>query len=412
MNVFLFIFLLVVTILFYMLEISFASFSRIALAGLLDGGASDRVTEIDLVANYEKILHTLRSVAFLLQLGLFIFSFLLLEQALPNPFHRIILLLLGFLMLFNFFLYVFSFSFKDSVLRNLLFLIPVAWFLFFPFHLISFSLVNEKPIDKEAEDEDLSDKELEVFFEEGAKEGVLETEDKEMIESVIEFGDTRVKEIITPRVDMIYVEVSSSLDQLVETINRTKRSRYPVIVDRIDNIEGVILAKDVFNYWHKDGHRDFNIRKIMRKAFFVPDTMRIIDLLKELQKSMQKFAIVVDEFGGISGLVTMEDIIEELVGDIHDEYDTDPKQIVEEMDYFIVKGDTDIFELGERLGVDLEGDEDYQTVAGLVSFKLGKIPDESDSVVIENYSFQVLEVEKNRVIKVKISKKNDSPELE
>jgi CBS domain containing-hemolysin-like protein len=136
----------------------------------------------------------------------------------------------------------------------------------------------------------------------------------------------------------------------------------------------------------------------------VPETMRIFELLKELQRSKQKFAIVVDEFGGITGVVTMEDIIEEIVGEIHDEYDTDTEQIVEEKDYLVVKGDTDISELSDRLEVKLEEDEDYQTVAGLMSYKLGRIPGKKDTITIENYIFEVIDMEKNRVKKVKITK--------
>lgn len=402
MNIFIFISLLLITIVFYMLEISFGSFSRISLAGFLEDQDNNGTKRFDYVEKYRVIQNALRGFAFLLQLGLFICSYLLLETVITKPVERLAILIISFLLLFNLLLYTISFSYKEGILKRLIFLTPVAWFFFYPVNAVSFGFIKEKPEEKEAEDDDPSDKELEVFFEEGTKEGVLEKEDQEMIESVIEFGDTRVKEIITPRVDMTYVDISVSLDDLVEIINKSKRSRYPVISERIDNIEGVILAKDVFDYWNHNAS-DFSVSKILRKGFFVPESMRVFELLKELQKSKQKFAIVVDEFGGISGMVTMEDIIEEIVGEIHDEYDVDTEQIVEEKDCLIVKGDTDAFELGERLNVDLEEDEDYQTVAGLISYKLGKIPDKSDKVVIENYTLEVLEIDKNRVKKVKIT---------
>jgi CBS domain containing-hemolysin-like protein len=350
------------------------------------------------------LLYSLAGLSFCLQMSLFIFAFTLLKDVIIGFAERLVLLIVAFLILFNFLLYTFSFSKKEKILKSFLFLSRIAWIIFYPFHLI-FSIFIKKEPEEEMDDEeyDLSEKELEVFFEEGAKEGVLEKEDKEMIESVLEFGDTLVKEIITPRVDMIYVSMDTGLTELVEIINKHKRSRYPVISGRIDNVEGIILSKDIFNYWNHN-EQDFQIKKILRKAFFIPETMRILELLKEMQKSKQKFAIVVDEFGGISGVVTMEDIIEEIVGEIHDEYDEDKQQIIEEKDYLVVKGDTDIFELSDRLKVDLEEDEDYQTVAGLMSYKLGKIPDKMDKVDIENYSFEVLEMEKNRVKKVKIVK--------
>lgn len=406
MNLFAFSVLFVITILFYMLEVSFKSFSRIALAGFLNGLENERIKAFDFVQKYETMMNALRGLAFFLQLILFSFAFVLLEQLLPGPVERMLLLISVFLFLFNFLLYTFAFSKKEGILKRLIFLTPVAWVFFYPLNLV-FSLFEKKDPEekeKESEPEETNVKELEVFFEEGTKEGVLETEDKEMLESIIEFGDTLVKEIITPRVDMTYVDIDVTLDDLVEVINHTKKSRYPVIAGRIDNIEGVILAKDIFNYWKNNGNT-FHIKKVLRKAFFVPETMRIFELLKELQKSKQKFAIVVDEFGGISGVVTMEDIIEEIVGEIHDEYDEDTEQITEEKDYLVVKGDTDISELEDRLKVELEEDEDYQTVAGLMSFKLGKIPDKADSITIEGYTFEVMDMDKNRVKKVKIIQK-------
>lgn len=390
-----------------MLEVSFKSFSRISLAGFLDDIENEKIKAFDFVDKHEMMLNALRGFTFFLQLGLFTSAFILLKQLIAGPTERVVLLIFSFLFLFNFLLYTISFSNKEGILKRLIFLAPIAWGFFYPVNLVFSFFIKRNPEEKENETDDLSEKELEVFFEESTKEGVLEKVDKEMIESVIEFRDTLVKEIITPRVDMIYVDIEAELDELVQIINEKKKSRYPVISGRIDNIEGIILSKDVFDYWNNNGNgKEFHIRKILRKAFFVPETMRIFELLKELQKSKIKFAIVSDEFGGVSGVVTMEDIIEEIVGEIHDEYDEDTEQIVEEKDYLIVKGDTDISELSNTLEIKLEEDEDYQTVAGFMSYKLGKIPDKTDTITFEGYTFEVVEVEKNRVIKVKIIKKD------
>jgi CBS domain containing-hemolysin-like protein len=356
------------TILSYIFEISFKSFSKISLAGFLNDLNNDKTNKFDFVQKYEMFLNSIRAFSFFLQLILFIYSFFVLENLIPNPINRIILLILTFLFLFNFLLYITAYFNKESILKKLILLYQIPWLFFYPANIIFSSLIKKNPENRENDQDDISEKELEIFFEESTKEGVLEKEDKEMIESVIDFSDTLVKEIMTPRVDMIYVNINTNLNELVKTINRNKKSRYPVISDRIDNIEGIILSKDVFNYLHK---KDFNINKILRPAFFIPETMRIFELLKELQKSKQKFAIVVDEFGGISGVVTMEDIIEEIVGEIKDEYDEDIEQIVKEKDYFIVKGDTDIDALQDKLNIKIDEDEDYQTVAGLISFKLG-----------------------------------------
>jgi CBS domain containing-hemolysin-like protein len=393
--------ILIFTVVYYFLEASFKSFSRISLAGFLEDFNNQRIKKFDFVGKYDTVLNAFSAFSFFLQLTLFIYSFFLLENLLFDPKYRILILIVSFLFVFNFLLHTISYFNKEAIIKKLIFLYPLPWFFFYPANLI-FSFFGEKnSVKKENDQDDLSEKELEVFIEESTKEGVIEKEDTEMITSIIEFGDTLVKEIMTPRVDMIYVPIDISINNLVKLINTKKKSRYPVISNRVDNIEGIILSKDVFSYINK---KDFHIKKILRKAFFIPETMRILELLKELQKSKQKFAIVVDEFGGVSGVVTMEDIIEEIVGEIQDEYDEDVTQIVREKDYFIVNGDTDIVELVETLKIKIDEDEDYQTVGGMISFKLGRIPSKFDKIVIENHILQVIEMEKNRIKKVKITR--------
>jgi len=347
------------------------------------------------------ILNSLNAFSSFLQLCLFIYLFLFISDITPNlnlPI-RILLLILFFIIFFNFFLYTIAFIYKEKLLKNLIYLYRLPWIFFYPINTLLSILIRRAPENKEDQQDNLSDRELEVFFEESTKDGVLEKEDKEMIESVIEFGDTLVKDIMTPRVDMIYVSIDTNINELTDIINKNKKSRYPVIYGRIDNIEGVILSKDVFNYL---GKNDFNIKKIIRNAIFISETMRIIQLLKKLQKAKQKFAVVVDEFGGISGVVTMEDIIEEIVGEIQDEYDDDGEQIKKEKNYFIVNGKTDIYELADELSIAMEDEQDFQTVAGLIAYKLGKIPKINDTIIIDPYTFKVLDTDKNRIKKVKI----------
>ena len=389
-----------------MLEVAFKSFSRISLAGFLEDFPNEKIKQFDFIKKYEQILHALRGLAFSLQLILFIFSYIIIvEDFIKSKSIAMIISIAAFVLIFNVLLYTFSFSKREAILRNLISLAPIALFIFYPINIFFYLIAKKGNEENQDEDEEnLTEKELEVFLEESTKEGVLESEDKEMLVSILEFKDTLVKEIITPRVDMIYVDIHTNLDDLVKKINEAKKSRYPVISGRIDNIEGIILAKDVFDYWNNKDNSHFEIKSILRKAFFVPETMRILELLKELQKSKQKFAIVADEFGGISGLVTMEDIIEEIVGEIHDEYDDDTESIVEEKDHFVVKGDTDIYELNEKLNTKIEEDEDYQTIAGLISYALGKIPDKGDQVTIEGMIFEVVDIDKNRIKKVRIHK--------
>jgi len=396
--------LYVMTILFYLLESSFESFSRISLAKFLKGLPPGRKPAFAFVEKFDLVIHSLETVVFLLQIILLIWTFQVLENAIPSATSRILLIGLLYLIFFNLIFYIAAYVNREKILRSLLFLFPVAWIIFYPLNYIFSVFLRENPTElRENQDEDLSDEQLEVFLEEGAKEGVIEKEDQEMIESVLEFGDTLVKEIMTPRIDMIYIHIDTPLNDIIAVIKDRKKSRLPVVGERLDHVEGIILAKDVFNYW---GRNDFAIKEILRPPFFVPETMRILELLKEMQKTKQKFAIVIDEFGGVCGVISMEDVIEEIVGDIKDEYDDDLESIVRDRDGYVVKGDLAIYELNEALQVEIDDNEDYQTVAGLISCKLGKIPGTGDKISVEGYVFEVLEVEKNRIKSVRIHREH------
>jgi putative hemolysin len=404
MNIVVLIALYIVTILFYLLESSFESFSRISLAKFLNGLPPKRKPHFAFVEKFDLVIHSLETIVFFMQIILLICTFQAFETAIASATSRILLIGLLYLVCFNLVFYIAAYLNREKVLRNLLFLFPLAWITFYPLNIVFAFFLKEGPADpRENQTDDLSDEQLEVFLEEGAKEGVIEKEDQEMIESVLEFGDTLVKEIMTPRVDMIHVHIDATLDEIIAIIKNKKKSRLPVVGERVDHVEGIILAKDVFNYW---GRNDFNIKEILRPPFFIPETMRILELLKEMQKTKQKFAIVIDEFGGVCGVISMEDVIEEIVGDIKDEYDDDLEPIVRDRDGFIVKGDIAIYELNEALQIEIDDNEDYQTVAGLISCKLGKIPGPHDRVIIEGYVLEVQEVEKNRIKSVRIYREN------
>ena len=399
-----YILLFVIAVIFYLFENSFKNFSRISLAGFLDDLDINRKKQFDFVENYELAKNALAAFSFLLQLITYLYTIYLLTLIFNTASSTVQLMVIlastfMYILLFNLLFYSLSYFKKESLLKNLLFLFPLPWILYYPVNRLFSYFLHRYPDNNNGEPDDLTEKELEVFIEEGTKEGVIETEDKEMIESIIEFGDTIVKEIMTPRVDMIYISKDITLKEMITLFDEKKKSRYPVIDDRVDNITGIVLAKDIFSRLDK---KDFNIADVIRPAFFIPETMRILKLLNEMQKTKTKFAIVVDEFGGVSGVITMEDIVEEIVGEISDEYDEDIQQIIKEKDYFIVNGNTEIDELNATLDLNIDDDEDYQTVAGLINFESGKIPKVSDEIQIDQYMFQILEVEKNRITKVKI----------
>jgi CBS domain containing-hemolysin-like protein len=223
---------------------------------------------------------------------------------------------------------------------------------------------------------------------------------------VVEFGDTIVREIMTPRVSMVCIRKNSTIEKLRELVIQKKHSRIPVYRDRIDNIEGVIVAKDLLEY-SDDRHKSEPIQPLMREVFFVPESMRVAELLKELQKRMQKMAIVVDEHGGVSGLVTMEDLMEEIVGEIQDEYDTEQTTIVEKgyQDY-IVLGDAEVEEVEELFDLEL-AEDDYITMGGLITHSLGRLPETGERFTIKGLAFEVLDVDQKRIKKIRIKKTDD-----
>jgi len=397
--------LFVITVIFFLLQSSFESFSRISLAKFIHDFASSHKLNQYYIEKYDLVFHSLKTFVFILQVLLLIFSFYLLQSYFSNLIPLFLLLLIVFLMVFYILFYWIGYEKKETIFKNLFFLFPLIWYTIYPLNRIFSLYLKETRLDEKLdEDDELSEEELEVFFEESTKDGVIAAEDKEMIQSVLEFKDTLVKEIMTPRVDMIYFSLGAKLTEIIDLINEHKKSRYPVVMDRIDNVEGIILSKDIFSCWNSDR---FNIRELLRPPFFIPETMRVFELLKEMQKIKQHFAIVIDEFGGVSGLVTMEDIIEEIVGEIRDEYDDDQPPLIKEKDYYIARGDANFYEFCEELGIETEEAEEYQTIAGLISFNLGKIPQLHDRISFHGWSIEVSEIDKNRIKKVRIVREKD-----
>jgi CBS domain containing-hemolysin-like protein len=267
-------------------------------------------------------------------------------------------------------------------------------------------LLRIKAFHKEAEGEEreTSDEELQAFVEEAEEEGIIEKEEGLLLKSVVEFGDTIVKEIMTPRVSMVCARRSASIETLRALVNKEKHSRIPVYKERIDNIDGIVNAKDLLEY-SEDVHKADSIEPLIREVYFIPESMKVSELLKEFQKRKQKLAVVVDEHGGVSGLVTMEDLMEELVGEIQDEYDEEEFQFIEQgpLDY-IVLGDAEVEDLEEIFDVELECDE-YITVGGFITHNLGRLPEQGESVELKGLSMEILEVGPKRIRKLRITKK-------
>jgi putative hemolysin len=253
----------------------------------------------------------------------------------------------------------------------------------------------------------ITEKEISDLAELGHERGTLEEDEQEIITSFVEFKSVLVAEVMTPRVDIIAVPFNISSDELIQTINNSGYSRFPVYKNNLDKIIGIVHAKDLLQYLrNKSFITEETLTKIAREVLFVPERKKISEMLKEFQHKKIHSAIVVDEFGGTSGLITLEDIIEEIIGEIWDEHDPEEDSIkIISPEKISVLGKVPVAELNEIVGHKIIPiSEDYDTVAGLVINNAGDIPKEGYSFVLNNYRFIVKEVLKKRIKRVEIDK--------
>ncbi len=267
---------------------------------------------------------------------------------------------------------------------------------------------REEQREEKEENREATEEEIETFIDEATEEGIIDKGEDELLRSVVEFGDTLVREIMTPRVNMVCIRKDATIDNLKDLIIREKYSRIPVYKDRIDNIEGTVMAKDLLEY-ADEKHKGQSIEALVRPAIFVPESMPVPDLLHEFQKGQVKLAIVVDEHGGVSGLVTMEDVIEEIVGEIQDEYDTEEAQIVENgpLD-FTVSGAAEVEEIEELFDIEL-AEDDFLTMGGLITHNLGRLPVKGENLDIKGLRLEILDVDLKKVKKLRVRKAPDKP---
>jgi len=243
----------------------------------------------------------------------------------------------------------------------------------------------------------------------GEEEGVIEEEEKELIHSIFEFGDTIVREVMVPRMDMVAVSVDAPIEEVLSLIIREGHSRIPVYEETVDNVVGIIFAKDLLIQMNK-GNIDVPIRRLMRPAYYVPESKKVDELLRELQKKRLHMAVVVDEYGGTAGIVTIEDILEEIVGEIFDEYDIE-ETLVEIIDENTIRMDArvNIDEANEILNTNLARD-DIDTIGGFVYSLFGRIPSLGETVRFENLTFKVEKVIGRRISKILITREEAKEE--
>ena len=254
-----------------------------------------------------------------------------------------------------------------------------------------------------ARDAQISAEELKLIVERGGEQGVLEAEEEQMIQAVIELGDRRLHEVMVPRVGMVGLSADATLDEALDAIVAEGHSRIPVYEDSVDEIVGILYAKDLLPFLKHGAAERPVVRSLLRPPVFVPESMSIDDLLHELQRRKVHIAIVLDEYGGTAGLVTIEDLLEEIVGEIQDEYDTEEPATVRLSDTEArIDGLVSIEELAEFFDIelDLEDQDEYDTVGGLIFHRLGDVPKPGDRVNIDGLSLTVESTDGRRVSKV------------
>lgn len=253
----------------------------------------------------------------------------------------------------------------------------------------------------------LSEEEIRRFVDVSQREGVIKETEQEMIQSVFEFDDTLVKEIMVPRIDMVCIEKNASLEELIKLGVEKGHSRIPVFEESIDNIMGLVYIKDLLELLIEE-REDINIEEFVKPIYYIPEGKPINELLSEMKDRKEHMAIVVDEYGGTSGLITIEDLLEEIVGDIQDEFDLE-KSYIEVIDEnkLLLDGRVDIEDLNQYLKDPLTESDDYETVSGLILYYLSRLPVQGEKLELEDVTFVIENIIDNRIRKIKLISKKE-----
>jgi putative hemolysin len=298
-----------------------------------------------------------------------------------------------------------------------LFLLPIVRPIYYVFALITdpfgslrrdkspleTTIVPSSPAEEaNDEDNDENNDSLQTLIEAGEAEGMIEERERELIETIVDFGDTTSDEVMTPRTEIEALPIDSTVKEARDRIIESKYSRLPVYREQIDNIEGMIYVRDLLQFWAngKTDEKIADLTSVIRAVKFVPETKPVAELLKEMQTARVQMAIIVDEYGGVAGLVTVEDILEELVGEIEDE-DTSQEEIIEIVEsddhtYFDVLGSVEIGKIERLFDMEIE-DDDFTTIAGLVISEVGYVPKAGEKLQFRGLDVEILRADEKRI---------------
>jgi len=293
----------------------------------------------------------------------------------------------------------------EKFLRGLLpfshFFYLLFWPVLFPLRRLFARLERERDADDDEEEEEVTDEEVQAFIDVGEEEGILEGTEGRMVQSVVEFGGRLARELMTPRIDVVAFDARRPVEELARMFSESKYSRIPIYTESIDRITGIVHVKDLFDVVLK--HEQKTLPELARPPYFVSETKKVSELLRELQSEHLQVAVVVDEYGGTAGVITVEDIVEEIVGEISDEHEEEEVAVVDiGGGEYLVSGLLRIDDLEEMLDADLSSD-DYETVAGLIFTTLGRVPKAGDTVRKNGFKFTVDRADRRRIYRVRVS---------
>ena len=294
----------------------------------------------------------------------------------------------------------------EAVLLRLFPVFKITHFALRPLSVLLMSALNyfhqwEQDMEP-AKEEETSEEEIQAFIDAGQEEGILEHDEGEMIQSIVHFGDKVAREVMTPRTQIVAIDINSPVDKLLQLIVTKRHARVPVYRDDLDNIDGIVHERDLLRVWQR-GDKLETFRSLIKPAYFVPETKPVDDLLQEMKEKGDQMVLVVDEYGGVAGLITMEDLIEEIVGDIHDESEADADKVIEESKgVFLVPGSLELGTIEEKLGMPLVSNTDCTTVAGAVVELFGRLPSPGEKIEHGGVEIEVLDADRRRVQRLRL----------
>lgn len=384
--------------LFSLYHISLETSSKIAISRILE----DKPYRSKILDIYDELKIAVGYMRSIFLIACLVYFFIVFPRLQLWPLWMLIFTLAVYILFFEFLPRLLNTYYKKRILLILLPSYKIPFALAKPILFLENIKSMEKDIDEQHE---ASEEEIDALIEEAEEEGIIEKNERELLKSVVEFGDTIVREIMTPRISMICIQNNVTIQKLRDLVIKEKHSRIPVYKESVDNIEGIVIAKDLLEY-SEDIQKKDSIEPLLRPVFFIPESMKVAELLKELQERKQKIAIVVDEHGGVSGLVTMEDLMEEIVGEIQDEYDKEKVQFIKQGPFdYIVLGDAEVEELEDLFDIDLASDY-YITVGGLITHHLGRFPLKGEKLDIKGLELEILDASQKNIKKLRVRKKD------